>query len=89
LIQGPAFEEGHDDEKIIVVVANFQNGTDTFMADLACRQKALKKALAALKVIENLRAHEFDRNQTTFRILSLVNRAHAAAADRLQDSISA
>ena len=88
--RGSSAQERAHDEKIVVVVADFENGADGRMPDFACREHALQKSLASLRVEQNVRAYELQCDKTAVGgVLGLVDRPHTARPEGFDNRVLA
>ena len=78
----------HNDERLPLVLSDFVNGADVGMAESRGRARLTPKALQRCWIPHHIRRQEFERNEATeFCVLGLIDYAHPAAAQLLDDTV--
>ncbi len=88
MLQGHAFEELHGDEALAVVLADFVDGADVGMVQRGGRARFAAETLQGLRVLGYIVGQEFQSDEAAeARVLGLVDDAHPAAAELLDDAV--
>src|SRR6185369_12709738 len=83
-----AFDVFHRDVRLAIVFANFVDREDVRMVQRRRRARFLKETPAAILLLNVFRRKQLERDDALeFVIVSLVDRAHTARADRLDDPV--
>src|SRR5215467_9087738 len=88
LFQKDAFQILHRDESLAILLVDLVNGANVGMVEGGCRLGLAAKAHQSLRILGHLVRKEFQSNEAVqFRVLGLIDDAHPATADLLDDAV--
>src|SRR5579864_8120261 len=88
VLQGQPFQILHDDERLTILLSDLMDRADVGMVESGSGSRLVAKPFECLRVLRHVVRQEFQRNEATkLRILSLVDDAHPAPAEFLNDAV--
>ncbi len=88
VLQRDAVQKFHGDEYIAMLIVNFVDGTNVRMIERRGSSRLAPETLQSLRILGHSVGQEFERHETPeLRIFSLVDDAHAPAAELLDNAV--
>ena len=88
MLQRHPVQKLHGDKRLAVLLANVVNGADVGMIQGGCRLGFALETGQGLRVAGNFRGQKFEGNETVQAgVFGLVNHAHAATAQLLENAV--
>ena len=88
MLQRLALQQLHGDEGTPFEFPDIVNGADARMIERGCSARFAPESLDRLGVLGNIVGKKFQRNiPAEARVLGLINHAHSAAAEFLEDAV--
>ena len=88
MLQRHAVQKLHGDERLLAVLPDFIDGADVGMIESRCRPCLSAKPLQRLRVSRQFLGQELEGHEAAkVGILSLIDHAHAAAPEFLDDAV--
>jgi hypothetical protein len=88
VLQGEPVQKLHGDEGLLAALADLVDGADIWMVECGCRTSLAPKSFQGLRVQRQFIGQEFQGYQSAkLGVFGLVNHAHAAATQFIDDAV--
>src|SRR5581483_8365304 len=88
VLQALAFQEFHDEERTLLVLADFVDGADVRVIERRCGARFPQKTFKRLGIVDKFVRQEFQGDAAAqLEIFRFIDDSHAAASELSQDSV--